>query len=138
MQYGSTVYYGSWRIGLFQPKILPENQPHSSFKTAWEYWLDLAKPKNAFRVTLNPSNKCLWNFYDWLTHSLAHWFLDFFIVQCRYSPRWAFSPTSIFCIECIQVSCSNGPPHFQLVNDYWGTHSDIKLLSLHTWSYSVF
>ena len=32
-------------------------QPQFSFKTAWQYWLSLTKPKNAFRATPNPSNK---------------------------------------------------------------------------------
>jgi len=46
----------------FPAQNITQNQPQSSFKTAWEYWLDLAKPKNAFRVTLNPSEKFLWSF----------------------------------------------------------------------------
>ena len=43
IQYGITIHLGSWRIRLFQPKISPENQHQSSFKTAWEYWLDKAQ-----------------------------------------------------------------------------------------------
>jgi len=30
----------------------------------------------------------------------------------------------------------NGPPHFQLVIDYWDAHSDAKLLVVHTWRHS--
>ena len=37
-----------------------------SFKTAWEYWLDLAKPNNALRVTLNHFNK----FFEALNFSI--------------------------------------------------------------------
>jgi len=32
----------------------------------------------------------------------------------------------------------NGPPHFQLVIDYWGTRSDTKLLLMHTGHHYVF
>ena len=36
--------------------ISPKNQHHISFSIVWQDWLG-AKPKNVFRLTLNPSNE---------------------------------------------------------------------------------
>ena len=55
IQYDSNCIFGIMEI--FCPKISPKNQPHISFKTVWQDWLGIAKPKNIFRLTLNPSNK---------------------------------------------------------------------------------
>jgi len=41
-------------IMVFCLKISPQNQPHISFTTIWQYWLDIAKLKIAFR-TFTPS-----------------------------------------------------------------------------------
>ena len=48
------------RFGVSCPKILPRNPPIIYFLTAWQHWLGIAKPKNAFRSTL--CIKLLWNF----------------------------------------------------------------------------
>ena len=37
--------------------ILTRNQPHNAFTVPWQYWLGRIKPKSAFRVAKNTSNK---------------------------------------------------------------------------------
>ena len=62
----------------------------------WQHWLGLAKSKNVFRSTLDPSNKLLWNFKisyltkfstNWLTNyvtdQLTNWFLQPSICNLR-------------------------------------------------------
>ena len=46
------VTKGSWTLGDFGPKLLPQNQLDIYFLTVWEHWLGIAKPKNVFRSTL--------------------------------------------------------------------------------------
>ena len=38
-------------------KLSPQNQLDIYFLTVKKYWLGIAKPKNVFRSTLNPSIK---------------------------------------------------------------------------------
>ena len=56
IQHSSNCLLGIMKAWGFQ------NQPHVSFSAIWQHWLGIAKPKNVFRSTLNPSNKLLWNF----------------------------------------------------------------------------
>jgi len=66
------------------PKIPPKNQPNIYFLTAWQHWLGIAKPKNAFRSTLSLCIDLLWNFknfsfnrfFCWLIDHLTIWYLQ--------------------------------------------------------------
>ena len=49
------------------------NQPNINFVTAWQHWLDIAKPKNVFRSTLNLFIKLLWNFKNFLFNRFFYW-----------------------------------------------------------------
>jgi len=42
-------------VWSFQPKNITQKPALCiSFTTVWQYWLGIAKPKNVFRLTLNP------------------------------------------------------------------------------------
>jgi len=51
------LYIGIIKVRDFGPKLSPQNQLEIYFLTVWEYWLGIAKPKNVFRLILNPSDK---------------------------------------------------------------------------------
>jgi len=51
------LFIGIKKVGDFGPKLSSQNQLDIYFLRVWEYWLGIAKPKNVFRSTLNPSTK---------------------------------------------------------------------------------
>ena len=53
----STIYRDHEGFGGFGPKLSPKNQLDIYFLRVWEYCLEIAKPKNVFRLILNPSIK---------------------------------------------------------------------------------
>ena len=67
-------------LGNFCTAISSKNQPHISYTTVWQYWLDIAKPKNVFRLTLNPPTSCyeMLKIYSVLTEFLLTTYLTIF------------------------------------------------------------
>jgi len=51
------LYIRIMKVLGFWPEIITPNQLNIYFLTLWEHWLGLAKPKNVFRLILNPSIK---------------------------------------------------------------------------------
>ena len=75
--------------------------------TSKQYWLGIAKLKNVFTLTINPSNKLQkflikQTFLEWPTNAFRQAYLDsgfsyrldFFTNQCCFVKRRAFSPTA--------------------------------------------
>ena len=65
------------KVWDFYPKVLPTNEPNIYFMTAWQHWLGMAKPKNAFGSTLNLCIKVLWNFKNFLFNRFFYWMTDY-------------------------------------------------------------
>jgi len=80
------IYIRIKKVWDFSPKITSTNLPNIYFLTAWQNWIGIAKPKNAFKSTLTPCNILLWNsknfllnrFFCWLTDYLTIWLTDAF------------------------------------------------------------
>jgi len=64
------IYIGIIKVGVSCPKIPPTNQPNINFVTAWQHWLDIAKPKNVFRLTSCYEISCLTGLTTWLSDYL--------------------------------------------------------------------
>ena len=70
------LYIGIIKVWGFLP---PTNQPNISFVTAWQHWLDIAKPKNVFRSTLI---KLLRNFKNFLFNRFFTDWLSDYLIDC--------------------------------------------------------
>ena len=45
-------------MGFSGQKKSHKNQLHNTILVPWQYWVGISKPKSAFSMTLNASNKC--------------------------------------------------------------------------------
>ena len=120
-------YYikGSLRFGVSCLKIPPTNQPNIYFVTAWQHWLDIAKPKNVFRSTVNLFIKLLWNFkISYLTDFSTDWLSDFLMPSDKrnsITTRAMGSISSLF-----NIASSQGVPFCQPLQLQYSHHGSTK------------
>ena len=57
----------------FLPLNITPKSTYISFITSRQYWLGIAKSKNIFRLTINPSTKLIWNFKSFLFNRIFYW-----------------------------------------------------------------